>query len=82
MKPEIRKAIEELIPLYDEVDSSDLEGIATAKAYEIIKKAKPTQNALISMLEIMDLADIILEGAYDEINARERTEATQEGSYD
>jgi hypothetical protein len=66
MQYAIRKAIEEFTPLYDEVTTSDLQGICEARAINILR----TFGHLFDVNDVpsvMAVSEQILRGIYENI---------------
>jgi hypothetical protein len=65
VKAEIEKAIKEFSSMYDEVPTSDLQGICMYRAIKIIGKLGGNSK---DSEEIDKISDEILKGIYDESN--------------
>jgi hypothetical protein len=59
LRNEIESSITELIPLYETVTTSDLQGICEGRAMFIVRKHK------LNMEDINVLSDEILDGIYE-----------------
>lgn len=63
MTSDINKAVKEFAPLFDEVTTSDLQGITDARAFKILKAhGRPSD-----VISVMQLSDEILDGIYEEV---------------
>ena len=67
MKKDIEQAVKELIPLYDETTTSDLQGLADVKAWGIFKKHNPYTKFADCFWQRSDIANTILELLYESI---------------
>ncbi|MDO9528430.1 MAG: hypothetical protein Q7J27_04630 [Syntrophales bacterium] len=65
MKKDILRAIKEFTPLYDEVTTSDLQGICEARAWKIIQEKEPREKFDACFWERMRISDQILTGIYE-----------------
>ena len=61
MESEIEKAVEEFSPLYDEVTTSDLQGLCMARAMQILRAHGHADD----VISVMNLSDKILEAIYE-----------------
>lgn len=66
LNDEIEKAILEFLPLYDEVTTSDLQGITEARAFKLLKEHELPRD----VISVLALSDRILSGIYDAIDAK------------
>jgi len=66
MKTAILAAIEDITPLFEDVTTSDLQGITEARAFNILKgHGHPTDS-----ISILQLSDEILDGIYSKTEGR------------
>lgn len=63
MKEAINKAIEEFTPLYDDVTTSDLQGIVDARSMQIVKSVFGDDD----YIKVMAVSDEILTGIYEKV---------------
>jgi hypothetical protein len=73
MKKEIDDVIKEAIEQdwFNEMTTSDLQGVCEAKAFNIIKKHNPffSLNQENAYIPVMEISSQIIEGIYDAANA-------------
>ena len=70
MKEEINSAIKEFVPLYEDVTTSDLQGICMARASQIIRNNNGNKKP--DVMEVMEISGEILEGIYETIEGGEQ----------
>ena len=60
IEPDVRAAIKEFVGLFEELTTSDLQGVIDARAIMILRK----YHGVTSPAEAMDLSERILSGTY------------------
>ena len=71
MKAQIQQAIKEIAPLYNEVTTSDLQGICEARAWKIIQVVEPSRRFSDCFWDRMSISEEILTGIYREKEIKE-----------